>query len=73
ETIPEIERYAEEGIVTVDMEAAALFAVAEYRDVEAGALFTVSDYLGPDEWDPRFDATDEHLQQLFDVATAAVD
>lgn len=72
ETIPEIERYAEEGIVTVDMEAAALFAVAEYRDVEAGALFTVSDYLGPDEWDPRFDATDEHLRDLFDVATAAL-
>jgi len=72
ETVPEIERYAEEGIVTVDMEAAALFAVAEYRDVEAGALFTVSDYLGPDEWDPRFDATDEHLRDLFDVATAAL-
>ncbi|HKL30120.1 MAG TPA: nucleoside phosphorylase [Natrialbaceae archaeon] len=72
ETIPEIERYADEGILTVDMEAAALFAVAEYRDVEAGALFTVSDYLGPDEWDPRFDATDDHLQNLFDVAVSAL-
>jgi uridine phosphorylase len=72
ETVPEIERYAEEGVLTVDMEAAALFAVAEYRDVEAGALFTVSDYLGSEEWDPRFDATDEHLQTLFDVAVAGL-
>jgi uridine phosphorylase len=72
ETVPEIESYAEDGILTVDMEAAALFSVAEYRDVEAGALFTVSDYLGTDEWDPRFDATDEHLRTLFEVATDAL-
>ena len=72
ETVPEIESYAEDGILTVEMEAAALFSVAEYRDVEAGALFTVSDYLGTDEWEPRFDATDEHLRTLFEVATDAL-
>lgn len=72
ETGAEIEHYAEQGVLTVEMEAAATFAVAEYRGVEAGAAFVISDYLGPDEWDPRFDETDESLQDLFAVAVDAL-
>lgn len=72
ETRPEIEHYAAEGVLTVEMEAAALFAVARYREVDAGAVFTISDVLGPDEWEPMFDSIDADLRTLFDVARRAL-
>jgi uridine phosphorylase len=72
ETIPEIERYREDGIVTVDMEAAAVFAVAARRGVDAGALFTISDHLDPSGWEPRFAETGEHLERAFTRAVAAL-
>ena len=43
ETIEEVKRYSKEGIATVEMEAAALLAVAKKRKVKAAALFVVSD------------------------------
>lgn len=45
ETVSEIKRYQKEGVLTVEMEASALFAVAQYRGVEMGAVFTISDSL----------------------------
>lgn len=51
ETISEVEQYANEGILTVEMEASAVFAVAAHRGVSAGAMFVVSDYLGPADWE----------------------
>ncbi len=72
ETIPEIERYREEGVLTVDMEAAAMFAVAEHRNVEAGALFTISDHLNPTGWEPRFAETEKHLKRAFARAVEAL-
>lgn len=45
ETKAEIEKYSRNGISTVEMEAAALFAVAKYRKVKIAALFVVSDVL----------------------------
>lgn len=72
ETIPEIERYREDGIVTVDMEAAAVFAVAARRGVDAGALFTIGDHLDPSGWEPRFAETGEHLERAFTRAVAAL-
>lgn len=72
ETTPEIERYASEGVLTVEMEAAALFAVAAFRDVEAGAMFAVSDHLEPDGWEPKFHATQEDLLALFDLGRDAL-
>lgn len=71
ETVPEVERYAADGVVTVEMEAAATFAVARYRGLEAAAAFVVSDYLSPDDHDPRFEETQPHLLELFDVGVAA--
>ncbi len=68
ETYPEIKQYQKEGVLTVDMEAAAIFAVAEYLNVEAGAIFTISDYLGEDEWKLHFHLTEEHLKTLFLIA-----
>lgn len=70
ETIVEAKQYQEEGIATVEMEAAALFAVAQYRNVEIGAIFTISDSLAELEWNPKFhlDKTKKGLEMLFKVA-----
>lgn len=72
ETEAEIERYAEAGVLTVEMEAAAVFAVAAHRGVDAGAMFVVSDYLGPGEWDPKFHLAREDMQRLGEAATAVL-
>ncbi|MFC5970102.1 nucleoside phosphorylase [Halomarina salina] len=69
ETVAEVERYAEEGVLTVEMEAAAVFAVAEARSVEVGSMFVVSDYLGTGDWEPKFHEVESDLQRLGDTAT----
>jgi uridine phosphorylase len=68
ETLAEIENYKKENVLTVDMEAAAIFAVAKYLNVDAGAIFTISDYLCEDEWELHFHLTEEHLKTLFLIA-----
>ncbi|MEZ3117054.1 nucleoside phosphorylase [Halobaculum sp. MBLA0147] len=68
ETVPEVDHYAERGVLTVEMEAAAVFAVARHHRYEAAALLVVSDYLGTEEWEPRFDQTADHLRELFEIA-----
>jgi len=47
ETQQELDYYRMLGVSTVEMEAAALFAVAKKRKVRASAIFTISDVLGP--------------------------
>ncbi len=67
ETEAEVKQYQKEGVLTVDMEASAIFSVAEYRGVEAGSIFTISDYLAELEWEPKFHLTKDHLEVLFQV------
>ena len=43
------------GVVAVEMEAAAVWAVARHRRVRAASLFVVSDELGGEGWNPGFD------------------
>jgi uridine phosphorylase len=51
ETTAEATAYRDEGILTVDMEAAALFAVGEVLGVDVAAIFAISDHLlAHDEW-----------------------
>lgn len=60
ETQEELRYYRETGILTVEMEASALFAVAKYREVSAAAIFVVSDLLQDErEWEPNF-----HFKQV---------
>lgn len=56
ETAAEVEHYRDRGVLAVEMEAAALFAIASYREVEAGALLTPFDRLGDDGWAWDIDA-----------------
>ncbi|HVY01740.1 MAG TPA: nucleoside phosphorylase [Candidatus Nanoarchaeia archaeon] len=70
ETVSEAKHYQKEGVSTVEMEASALFAVAEYRKVELGAIFTISDSLADLEWKPSFhhNKTQEGLETIYKVA-----
>lgn len=68
ETKREVEEYAEQGVLTVEMEASAVFAVAAHRGVEAASMFVVSDYLGLSEWEPKFHLTAEDMHRLGDTA-----
>ena len=70
ETVAEAKQYQKEGVATVEMEASALFAVAQYRNVELGAIFTISDSLAELEWKPKFHLkkTNTGLEILYKVA-----
>jgi len=70
ETIAEARQYQNEGVATVEMEAAALFAVAKYRRVKMGAIFTVSDSLAELQWSPKFHLkkTKSGLERLYQLA-----
>ena len=69
ETKAEIARYKKEGVQTVEMEAAALFAVAKVRGVKIASMFAVSDVLG-EKWDPRFHTMNlkRTLNKMLDAA-----
>ncbi len=69
ETMREIEHYKKKGVRTVEMEAAALFAVAKVRNVKIASMFAVSDVLG-EKWDPKFHTMNlkKTLNKMVDVA-----
>ncbi|MCK5738119.1 nucleoside phosphorylase [bacterium] len=74
ETRNEIEQYQSENVLGVDMEAAAVFALAEYRQVSAAALFCISDVLVIEKWVPcfHFKVVKRGLTQLFDISFEAL-
>lgn len=74
ETAEEIVSYRREGILTVDMEASALFAVASYLGVKAASVFCVSDVLNGPAWQPHFGTkqVDEALWKAFEVVEATL-
>lgn len=74
ETIAEARHYQKEGVATVEMEASALFAVAQYRKAKIGALFSISDSLAELEWKPKFHSrkTESNLEVLYEVARDAL-
>lgn len=58
ETPEKIAAYRREGVLAVDMEYAALRAVAAFRGIQFAALFTVSDELFHEQWRPAFTGKD---------------
>lgn len=66
ETRQEVRRFADRGVLTVEMEAAAVFAVARHHAVAASAAFTVSDHLTAADWDPSFRDAESALCALGD-------
>jgi uridine phosphorylase len=72
ETVPEIEHYRDEGVLAVEMEAATVFAVAEYRDVNAAALLCPLDLVMVDDWEPSEGASVDGLRDLLVPARDAL-
>jgi uridine phosphorylase len=70
ETGEEVAKYRADGIVTVEMEASCLFAVAAAVGVPVAAAFTVSDVLHGEQWAPHFGSADilQGLWTLFEAA-----
>lgn len=50
ETAAKVRQRTAQGCVCVDMEASALFAVAEFRGVDLGQILYVADTLSGEEW-----------------------
>lgn len=76
ETVDEAVAYRDEGVVTVDMESAALFTIARARDVEIAAIFAVSDHLlAGEEWQlsPDRAVVAAGLASVLDTALAVLD
>ncbi|MBS0604522.1 MAG: nucleoside phosphorylase [Verrucomicrobia bacterium] len=55
QTAEEVMHYQKEGVLTVEMEAAALFAVAHFYQVDLGAMFTISDSHADLVWQPHLE------------------
>jgi len=53
ETADKVARRRAEGCLTVEMEAAAFFAVARFRGVELGQILYGGDDVSGEEWDSR--------------------
>lgn len=74
ETKAEIKHYAKKGISTVEMEASALFAVAQYRKAKIASAFVVGDLLTEKGWEPKFReiAKKRALNQLVDASISCL-
>ena len=68
ETREEIAHYSKRHILTVEMEAAALFAIAKRRGIDASAIFSVSDVLYEKEWSDFHDNVDIGYRKLARIA-----
>jgi uridine phosphorylase len=72
ETVAAIRRHRDGGVAVVEMEAAAMFAVARVRGIHAALLVSISDELGHPEWRPGFH-DERYLTTLVTAADAVVD
>ena len=74
ETVAEARRYQAEGVLCVEMEAAALFAVAEVRGLQVASAFAISDSLADLVWNPQFHGpqVEAGLITLYEAAVSAL-
>jgi uridine phosphorylase len=72
ETLSKMQRRRAEGCLTVEMEAAAFFAVAQFRDVQFAELLSGGDDLSGSEWDSRqWESHTSVREKLFWLAAEA--
>lgn len=70
ETKAEIKHYQKNNVLTVDMETAAIYALAKKRNIRAAAAYAVSDELSTLTWEPHFGDKRifRNLEMLFETA-----
>jgi len=56
ETIGKLRKFRSKGVLAVNMETSAIFAVAKYRNVEAASVQVISDILSEKGWLQAFEA-----------------
>lgn len=71
ETPAKVRRRRAEGCVTVEMEAAAFFAVAQFRNVRFGQLLYGGDDVAAEQWRSRHWTTHDVRETLFWLAAEA--
>jgi uridine phosphorylase len=71
ETAAEVRHYRSEAVLTVEMEAAALFAVGVYRGIDVAAAFVISDLLSDERWHAQFHDAIQPLRLLWAAALRA--
>jgi uridine phosphorylase len=72
ETRGKVERRVADGCLAVDMEAAALFAVARFRGAQIGQILAAADDLSQEQWDDRGFIPDTSVRErLFWLAVEA--
>ncbi len=72
ETLEEVQQYQAEGVNTVEMEAAGLFAVGQVRQVQTTAAVVIMDSLASLKWEVP-DRLDSIQRSLEIVYTAAIE
>jgi uridine phosphorylase len=73
ETAAKVARRREQGCITVEMEASAMFAAAAFRGVVYGQLLYAGDDVSADEWDHRhWEKQVSARDHLLDLALTAV-
>ena len=72
ETIPEISAYRDEGVVTLDMESAAIWAVCQYRGVDTATVHELGGVLTPETWQPTTQH-DRDVTEMFDPVLAGLE
>jgi uridine phosphorylase len=72
ETVGAVARHRDAGVMVVEMEAAAIFAVARVRGVRAGLITAVNDELFGPQWRPAF-AAPAYREALLCAVDVALD
>ena len=63
ETQEKVRAFREEGCLSVEMEASALFSIAAFRKKHIGGLFKAGDCVAGEEWDPRREEGDKENEE----------
>lgn len=72
ETIPEISAYGDDGVLTLDMESAAIWAVCQYRGVDTATVHELGGVLTPEEWQPKTQP-DRGVTEMFDPTVTGLE
>jgi len=74
ETLGKFRRFRDAGVLAVNMETSAVFAVAKYRNVEAVSIQVISDLLSEEGWLQAFgqQAVRENSRKAVEIALRAL-
>jgi uridine phosphorylase len=74
ETLEEVRQYQSEGVLTVEMESAGLFAIGQVREVQTASVVVIMDSLANLRWEvpDRLDPIQKSLELVYAAAIDAL-